>query len=116
VLTGLADQMAEDEFDAIRKARDWVASLQAPASNGFLTMPALPPRYDADDLLFFINPDIRKALDIREILIRVGDDSRVMEFKPEGSWSSSPKGHGVQARIWSQLDHCFGVNLWYTDA
>lgn len=82
-MTGLADQIAEDEFDAIRKARDWVASLQAPALNGVLTMPALPPRYSPDDLISFINPDIRKALDMREVLIRIVDDSRLMDFKPE---------------------------------
>ena len=46
-------------------------------------MPALPPRYSPDDLISFINPDIRKALDMREVLIRIVDDSRLMDFKPE---------------------------------
>lgn len=82
-LTGLADQMAEDEFDAIRKAREWVASLHSQALSIPLAIPALPPRYSPDDLLSFINPDIRKALDMREVLIRIVDDSRFMDFKPE---------------------------------
>lgn len=82
-LTGLADQMAEDEFDAIRKAREWVASLHSEASNVISPTAALPPRHPAEDLLSFIDPDIRKALDMREVLIRIVDDSRFMDFKPE---------------------------------
>jgi acetyl-CoA carboxylase carboxyltransferase component len=82
-LTGLADQIAEDEFDAIRKAREWVASLHLDAPEVISPAAALPPRYPAEDLLSFIDPDIRKALDIREVLIRIVDDSRFMDFKPE---------------------------------
>ena len=82
-LTGLADQMAEDEFDAIRKARVWVASLHLEAPEVISPVLALPPRYPAEDLLSFIDPDIRKALDMREVLIRIVDDSRFMGFKPE---------------------------------
>ncbi|KAF2824418.1 ClpP/crotonase [Ophiobolus disseminans] len=82
-LTGLADQMAEDEFDAIRKARDWVASLHLRSLEYVSPIAALPPRYSAEDLLSIIDPDIRKAFDMREVLIRIVDDSRFLDFKPE---------------------------------
>jgi acetyl-CoA carboxylase carboxyltransferase component len=31
----------------------------------------------------FIDPDIRKAFNMTEVLIRIVDDSRVLNFKPE---------------------------------
>jgi acetyl-CoA carboxylase carboxyltransferase component len=82
-LTGLADQMAEDEFDAVRKARDWVASLHLRSLESVSPISILPPRYSADDLMSFIDPDIRRAFDMREVLIRIVDDSRYLAFKPE---------------------------------
>lgn len=82
-LTGLADQIAEDEFDAIRKAREWVASLHVQALDFRSPITALPPRYPAEDLMSFIDPDIRKAFNMREVLIRIVDDSRFLDFKPE---------------------------------
>lgn len=42
----------------------------------------LPPRYPADDLLALVNPDIRKPFDMKEVLLRIVDDSRLSVFKP----------------------------------
>ncbi|KAF9637473.1 Carboxyl transferase [Lasiodiplodia theobromae] len=80
-VTGLADQMATDEFDAIRKARNWVSSLASPDIPPAIAAP-LPPRYSADDILSLINPDIRKPFDMGEVLLRIVDDSRLSVFKP----------------------------------
>ncbi|KAM0426420.1 hypothetical protein ACHAPT_008467 [Fusarium lateritium] len=84
--TGLADQVATDEFDAIHKARDWVASLKIKQrflkSTGEITDP-LPPRYPIDDILSLVNPDIRKAFDMKEVVLRLVDDSRLAVFKPK---------------------------------
>lgn len=106
-VTGLADQIASDEyvnpffpgtlrkygvftkgynrFDAIQKAREWVATLNmgmAPRLPDNLVAP-LPPRYPAEDILSIVNPDIRKPFDMREVLLRIVDDSRLAEFKPK---------------------------------
>lgn len=72
-------------FDAIRKARDWVASLHwtAPSLSKYEPHVALPPRHSPDDLFSFIDPDIRKPFDMKEVLIRIVDDSRYLDFKPE---------------------------------
>lgn len=43
----------------------------------------LPPRYPIDDILSIVNPDIRKPFDMREVLLRIVDDSRLSEFKPK---------------------------------
>ncbi|KAF2035281.1 ClpP/crotonase [Setomelanomma holmii] len=82
-VTGLADQMAEDEFDAVRKARDWVASLKLHSIDFRSPISALPPRYNIEDVLSFVDPDIRKAFNMREVLIRIVDDSRLLDFKPK---------------------------------
>ncbi|KAJ4983158.1 acetyl propionyl carboxylase [Stagonosporopsis vannaccii] len=81
-VTGLADQIAVDEFDAIRKARDWVASLdhRLPAQISIET--PLPPRYPAEELMAIVDPDIRKPFNMMEVLIRIVDDSRLLNFKP----------------------------------
>ncbi|OJJ94674.1 hypothetical protein ASPACDRAFT_55681 [Aspergillus aculeatus ATCC 16872] len=43
--TGLADQIATDELDAIRKAREWVATLHSPSPTTLVdTIEPLPPR------------------------------------------------------------------------
>lgn len=82
-LTGLADQIAEDEFDAVRKARDWVASLRVRPLSFSSSIPALPPRHSVEDLVSIIDPDIRKTFNMMEVLIRIVDDSRLLDFKPE---------------------------------
>ncbi|KAG7044797.1 acetyl propionyl carboxylase [Colletotrichum scovillei] len=83
-ITGLADQIAMDEFDAIQKAREWVATLRTPEPSRLLanTSDPVPPRYFIDDLLYLVNTDIRKPFDMREVLLRLVDDSRMSIFKP----------------------------------
>lgn len=81
-VTGLADQVAIDEFDAIRKARDWVAMLSPQKSWSRSLRPPLAPRYSMEDILGLVNPDIRRSFDMREVVLRLVDDSRMSEFKP----------------------------------
>lgn len=69
-------------FDALRKAREWVASLPYPRPPPQELSLPLPPRYSAEDLLALVNPDIRKPLDMKEALLRIVDDSRMSLFKP----------------------------------
>jgi len=47
-----------------------------------LTTEPAPPRYPVDDLLGLIDPDIRKQFDMKEVLLRITDDSRYLAFKP----------------------------------
>lgn len=70
-------------FDAIHKARDWVASLRRPPNlSSNQPVPHLPPRYPVKDLLSLVNPDIRKSFDMKEVVLRLVDDSRLSIFKP----------------------------------
>jgi acetyl-CoA carboxylase carboxyltransferase component len=71
-------------FDAIRLAREWVASLQVPASlSSSKVGEVLPPRYPIDDILSLVNPDIRKPLNMKEVVLRLVDDSRLATFKEQ---------------------------------
>ncbi|OAL34336.1 hypothetical protein AYO20_06389 [Fonsecaea nubica] len=84
-VTGLADQLAVDEFDAIQKAREWVLTTTAARLVGRYSQPEVPPRpplYDPDELYGIVNPDIRQPLDMMEVLLRIVDDARLESFKP----------------------------------
>lgn len=74
---------AENRFDAIRKGREWVASLgQWPLPPVAAAHAPLPPRYSIEDILSIVDPDIRKPFNMREVILRLVDDSRLSEFKP----------------------------------
>ncbi len=79
-VTGPADQLAEDERDGLRLARQCVRRFnwrkRGPAPR---TFPPVPPRYDAEDLLTMAGAD---SFDPREVLARILDDSDFDEFKP----------------------------------
>ncbi|KAL2205943.1 ClpP/crotonase [Sarocladium strictum] len=83
-VTGLADEIASDEFEALRKARQWMCSLPKPSLNHLRHgHQPLPPRYPIEDLLYLVNTDIRKPFDMGEVVLRLVDDSRASIFKPE---------------------------------
>lgn len=102
-VTGLADQIAVDEylniaqgcfyshaymclrrFDAIRKAQEGVSALYQEQLRPTLSWVApFPPRYPVDELLSIVNPDILKPLNMLAALLRIVDDSRRSTFKPE---------------------------------
>jgi acetyl-CoA carboxylase carboxyltransferase component len=81
--SGLADYLAEDEYEAVRMARDVVAHLHwRKAGPGPATDDPLPPVYSADDLLGLMPVDLRAPVEAREIIARIVDASRFEEFKP----------------------------------
>jgi acetyl-CoA carboxylase carboxyltransferase component len=81
--SGLADYLADDEYEAIAMARQVVAHLhwrkQGP---GPVTADPEPPRYDPEELLGMMPADLRTPVEVREIIARVVDGSRFEEFKP----------------------------------
>lgn len=83
-VSGLADYIAENDADAIRIGRDIIARLNWQKTIRADLRTPEPPCYDADELLGIVPIDtIRKPLDMREILSRIVDGSRFMEFKPD---------------------------------
>jgi geranyl-CoA carboxylase beta subunit len=79
-VSGLAEYLADDDADAIRALREYVARQgwqpfeQPPAAGP-------EPRYPVDELLGIMPRDGRKPVDMREIVARLVDDSAFLEFK-----------------------------------
>ncbi|TNF62830.1 MAG: acyl-CoA carboxylase subunit beta [Burkholderiales bacterium] len=78
-VSGLGEHLAEDDRHALGLAREIVARTgwQVPARS-----PAPAPRHAADDLLALMPEHHREPVDMREIMLRIADDSALLEFKP----------------------------------
>ncbi len=80
-ISGLSDYFAEDERDAIRIGREIVAHFNWSKQGYGPTKPADEPVHDPDEMLGIIPADLRVPFDMREILGRVLDGSRLEEYK-----------------------------------
>lgn len=94
-VSGLAEYLAEDDADALRIARELVAKLQwqrhvvgHPGPDAAFRA----PRYDAEELLGLAPSDLRKPLDMQEVIARIVDDSDFLAFKP-GYGPATLTGH-----------------------
>jgi acetyl-CoA carboxylase carboxyltransferase component len=86
--SGLCDYLAEDELDAIRIGREIVASLGW-TRRGPEPLPGLPepPRWPAEELRGLASMDLRQPIPAREVIARIVDGSRFLDFKP--LWGST---------------------------
>jgi acetyl-CoA carboxylase carboxyltransferase component len=82
-ISGVSDYLAEDEYDALRIAREIVCTL--PEAKPHLEASSIvnPPLFSAEEILNFIPADIRKSFDARELIARICDGSEFSEFKPD---------------------------------
>jgi 3-methylcrotonyl-CoA carboxylase beta subunit len=81
-LSGVADYLAEDDAHALALARRAVASLNRRKPEGVVWQSPEDPAYDPGEILGVVPPDGRTPYDIREVIARVVDGSRLDEFKP----------------------------------
>ncbi|BDU72021.1 carboxyl transferase domain-containing protein [Mesoterricola silvestris] len=80
-LSGVADHFAENDEQAIQILRELVGHL-GPAPGAAVTLRAPePPAYDPEEILGAWPRDLRRRGDIREVIARVVDGSRLFEFK-----------------------------------
>ena len=79
-ISGVADHLANDDAHALALIRRVVADLNrtTAAANG--TVPE-EPLYDPQELYGVVPADARKPYDIREVIARIVDGSRLDEFK-----------------------------------
>jgi acyl-CoA carboxylase subunit beta len=82
-VSGVSDYLASDELDAIRIAREITAGLPQPAPAYSPARPGLSPLYGSEELLGILSPDLRKPVDMREVIARIVDGSCFAEFKAE---------------------------------
>jgi 3-methylcrotonyl-CoA carboxylase beta subunit len=81
-LSGVADYLAEDDAHALALARRAVGSLNRPRPETVVWRAPEDPAYDPEELLGIVPPDNRTPYDIREVIARTVDGSRLDEFKP----------------------------------
>lgn len=81
-VSGVADHLAEDDADALRLVRDIVENLGPVHREQVPRAAAEEPHYDPEELYGVVPPDPRRPFDIREVIARMVDGSRMHEFKP----------------------------------
>jgi 3-methylcrotonyl-CoA carboxylase beta subunit len=77
-VSGVTDHLADNDEQAIEIARSIVANLNAPK---FTLGKGDSPLYKASELSGVVNRDLRRPVDVREIVARIADGSRFHEFK-----------------------------------
>ena len=80
-ISGVADHMAEDDAHALGIARTIVGNLNRIKANPLDVSAPEDPRYDPTELYGIVPPDLRTPYDIREVIARLVDGSRLDEFK-----------------------------------
>jgi geranyl-CoA carboxylase beta subunit len=81
-ISGLGDYLAEDDRDAIRIAREILATLDWPSAGAIAVAAYKPPRYAAEELLGIMPMDAKRPVDMKEVIARLADDSEFLEFSP----------------------------------
>jgi acetyl-CoA carboxylase carboxyltransferase component len=81
-ISGLGEYLAEDEPDALRMCREIVSHLNWRKPGPPPSLRADPPLLDPDELLGLIDPELRRPVEIRDVIGRIVDGSRFEEFKP----------------------------------
>ncbi len=80
-LSGVADHLARDDAHALALARRAVANLNATKQHDLQTADPEPPSCDPDELPGLIPADVRTPYDVRDVIARIVDGSRLDEFK-----------------------------------
>ncbi|MBC8425062.1 methylcrotonoyl-CoA carboxylase, partial [bacterium] len=81
-ISGVADHLANDDAHALKIVRDIVENLGPVATATIPTAPPEDPHYDPQELYGVASADPRQPFDIKEVIARVVDGSRMHEFKP----------------------------------
>ena len=82
-VSGVTDHLAEDDTDALRIVRSIVATLGPLTPRPWDVHPSEAPLYDPDEIYGVVPADLRTPYDVREVIARIADGSRLAEFKKE---------------------------------
>ncbi len=81
-ISGVADHLANDDAHALRIVRDIVENLGPVCTSSIPSSVPEPPHYDPEELYGVVSQDPKIPFDIREVIARIVDGSRMHEFKP----------------------------------
>ncbi|MBI4885486.1 MAG: methylcrotonoyl-CoA carboxylase [Acidobacteria bacterium] len=79
--SGVADYLADDDAHAIALARTIVSTLNSRKTLPADIAPVEDPAYDPAEIYGIVPADLRKAYDVREVIARLVDGSRLDEFR-----------------------------------
>lgn len=80
-ISGVADHLAEDDAHALAIVRRIVAGLHLPQANVVSRQAPEDPLYASEEIYGIIPADARRPYDVREIIARLVDGSRLTQFK-----------------------------------
>jgi 3-methylcrotonyl-CoA carboxylase beta subunit len=80
-VSGVTDHLAADDTGALRIVRDIVATLAPRPPRPWEVITTEEPRADPDELYGVVPADLRTPYDVREVIARITDGSRLSEFK-----------------------------------
>lgn len=80
-ISGVADHFADDDREALAIVRDIVSNLGTRRAPPWDLRSPEPPRYDPEEIYGVLPRDPRKSFDVRELIARIVDGSRLHEFK-----------------------------------
>jgi len=81
-ISGLGEYLAEDERDALRLCREVVSHLNWRKAGPPPSLRADEPALDPEELLGIMSPELRRPVEIRDVIGRIVDGSRFEDFKP----------------------------------
>src|SRR5258705_707682 len=81
-ISGLGEYLAEDERDALRLCREVMSHLNWRKAGPPPSLRPDGPVLDPEELLGIVSPDLRRPVEIRDVIGRIVDGSRFEEFKP----------------------------------
>jgi 3-methylcrotonyl-CoA carboxylase beta subunit len=82
-ISGVTDHLAKTEGQALMTVRSIVSTLPHDASWLTRIEDVEPPQYNDEELLGIVPTDSRTTYDVREVIARIVDGSRFLEFKSE---------------------------------
>jgi 3-methylcrotonyl-CoA carboxylase beta subunit len=80
-ISGVVDHLANDDAHALAIVRSIVATLERPAEPSLRQAAPEEPAEDPDTLCDIVPPDLRTPYDVRDVIRRLVDASRLHEFK-----------------------------------
>jgi acetyl-CoA carboxylase carboxyltransferase component len=80
-LSGVADHFASDENEALARVRETISHLNRRKTMPVVIQAPENPAYDPEELYGVLPADHRQQFDVREVIARLVDGSRLSEFK-----------------------------------
>jgi 3-methylcrotonyl-CoA carboxylase beta subunit/propionyl-CoA carboxylase len=82
-ISGVADRLAQDDEHAIQILRDIIGNLNRPRKTPLERAVPEQPHYAPEELYGIIPRDVRRPYQVKEVIARLVDGSRLHEFKRE---------------------------------